>query len=148
MKKLRKCLLGFSFGFGSIAFANSENMQLQKYHVLIEIRELGETRNCPGFTGWVEENGACVFRFEKTVSSTDVRLDYTGLVGWAKSKGEIDFQYYLGDIDRGFNFKFKIPTSGKQFLFGEKPYRFEIDAGEYASGVWSAQGVVVVSPAR
>lgn len=122
----------------SPAFANS-------YRVTIEIRESGELRNCPGFNGWVQEKSNCVFRFEKVVSDSDARLDYTGMVGWAKQSGEVDFQYYVGDIDSGLNFKFKIPTKNGEFIFGDQPYKFEIGAGDYATDAWVVKGHIEIS---
>lgn len=140
-----KFLILLSSVMSSVALAYADRSNDNSYRVSIEIRESGELQNCPNFVGWMREKNECVFRFDQVVSVADARLDYTGMVGWAKSSGEIDFQYYVGDIDSGLSFNFRIPSINGRFVFGDEPYTFEIGAGDYATNAWAAKGLVTIS---
>lgn len=127
--------------------------QPNSYKVSVEFREKGDLRLCPGFANWKEERSAltgeveCVFQYTGVVSSKeDLRLDTTGVFGKAGRDGAVDIQYYVGDIDSGLHFKFIIPSQNGAFVFGSEPYKFYLNAGDYAQGSWEVTGTVILSP--
>ena len=133
--------LFFVLTFSTVALAE------QTLHIYVEADEYGEYINYDSAIGadWIKTDDGYLLDKRITLS----QLPYLSCIYDScltiRKNGYVSFGGFVGDQDAGAEAFFFIPRlADGTFFQAADPYHFNIEGGEYASGLWSTSADIKI----
>lgn len=119
----------------------------QRIHINIEADEYGESLDLDQSvdSDWIKTDDGYIL--DKIISTDELPLTSCLFNSCLKMRkdGYVSFGGFIGDYDAGAEAFFFIPrTTTGDFFQALDPYHFNIEGGEYASGLWSTSADIKI----